>query len=47
MAMKKNNPDEVLEISKQAQEIQRKIDNLQKDIASYNTPTKQDKLKEL
>ena len=32
MAMNKNNPDEVLEISKKAQEIQRKIDALIKEI---------------
>ncbi len=32
MAMKKNNPEELLEISKQTQEIQRKIDALIKEI---------------
>ena len=36
MAMNKNNPDEVLEISKQAQEIQRKIDALVKEIEESN-----------
>ena len=36
MAMSKNNPDEVLEISKQAQEIQRKIDALIKEIEESN-----------
>ena len=36
MAMKKSNPDEVLEISKKAQEIQRKIDALIKEIEESN-----------
>ena len=36
MAMKKNNPEEMLEISKQAQEIQRKIDALIKEIEESN-----------
>ena len=36
MAMNKNNPDEVLEISKQAQEIQRKIDALISEIEESN-----------
>ena len=36
MAMNKNNHDEVLEISKQAQEIQRKIDALVKEIEESN-----------
>ena len=36
MAMNKNNPDDVLEISKQAQEIQRKIDALVIEIEESN-----------
>ena len=36
MAMKKSNHDEVLEISKKAQEIQRKIDALIKEIEESN-----------
>ena len=36
MAMKKSNPDEVLDISKKAQEIQRKIDALIKEIEESN-----------
>lgn len=36
MAINKNNPEEVLEISKQAQEIQRKIDALVKEIEESN-----------
>ena len=36
MAISKNNPDKVLEISKQAQEIQRKIDALVKEIEESN-----------
>ncbi len=36
MAMKKSDPDELLEISKQAQEIQRKIDALISEIEESN-----------
>ena len=36
MAMNKNNPDEVLEISKQAQDIQRRIDTLISEIEESN-----------
>ena len=36
MAMKKNNPEELLEISKQTQELQRKIDALISEIEESN-----------
>ena len=36
MAMKKNKPEEVLEISKKTQEIQRKIDTLIKEVEESN-----------